>query len=502
MEWLRRRSAKAGVVDTYSGQEHHHQLSQGNISLHQQRQQRQDISMGHPSPTTWRRRLFLGQYFVLGLLCYFVAYQFSYHRLIEGNQHQQFPTSSPEPAQIMWQQTCEASRPSRHVVNNRSMNLMNLILTMTSWLKFSSSSVISKHEKSSVVICTIAIHELPYLTEWAEYNLHVLNVAKLYVYDNANTPELSNWNVDSVSIGREGESGQNGTLTSNSDNNNRISIIHYPGRKQQGPAYKDCARRALSEGYEYAFFTDVDEFLVLYQHKSITELAMDYLGKGDDDVRMDVEIDADEKIIGGRHEQIDKGGEIKGGRNEQQDTTLPELKTVRNETRIVGSLGMNFRVLGNNCDIEYKALPVSKRFQYRVESAYPMNMFIKSLVKLKWLDLDVDFTDPHFYKLKRDGNGKEAVKIDTNRQVRGGSIHHTRLYDVAAVHHFLFKSLNEYIKKRERGGGTTGASISLIEKAKKGNDNHDKPIPGGSVFDDEVWKRLVEKVPSYRLFDT
>ena len=495
MEWLRRRrNAKADVVDTSSGQEHHHQFSQGNISLHQQQQHRQDIGMGHPggSPTTWRRRLSLGQYFVLGLLCYFVAYQFSHNRLIGGNQHQhEFPTSShpDEPEQkIMWQQTCEASR---HVVNR------SLISSMT----FSASSIISKHEKSSVVICTIAIHELPYLTEWAEYNLHVLNVAKLYVYDNANTPELSNWNVDSVSIGREEESGQNNTHPINNDNNNRISIIHYPGSKQQGPAYKDCARRALSEGYEYAFFTDVDEFLVLYQHKSITELAVDYLGKGDDDIRMDVEIDADEKIIGRRQEQIDKEGEIKGGRNEQQDTALPELKTVRNETRIVGSLGMNFRVLGNNCDIEYKALPVSKRFQYRVESAYPMNMFIKSLVKLKWLDLDVDFTDPHFYKLKRDGNGKDAVKIDTNRQVRGGSIHHTRLYDVAAVHHFLFKSLNEYIKKRERGGGTTGASISLIEKAKKGNDNHGKPIPGGSVFDDEVWKRLVEKVPSYRLFD-
>lgn len=487
MDWLRRRRNARPMLLT-----HLHQ--------HQQRQHRQDISiMGHPSPTTWRRRLSLGQYFVLGLLCYFVAYHFSHHRLFGGNQHQQFPTSSSpdEPEQkIMWQQRCEASR---NIVNG-SLN-SRLISSLISSMTFSSSSVISKHEKSSVVICTIAIDELPYLTEWAEYNLHVLNVAKLYVYDNANTPELSNWNVDSVSIGREVESGKNSTLTSNSDNSNRISIIHYPGSKQQGPAYKDCARRALSEGYEYAFFTDVDEFLVLYQHKSITELAVDYLGKGDDDVRMDVEIDGDEKIIGGRHEQIDKEGEIKGVQNEQQDTTLPESKTVRNESRIVGSLGMNFRVLGNNCEIEYKALPVSKRFQYRVESAYFMNMFIKSLVKLKWLDLDVDFTDPHFYKLKRDGNGKDAVKIDTNRQVREGSIHHTRLYDVAAVHHFLFKSLNEYIKKRERGGGTTGASISLVEKAKKGNDNHDKPIPGGSVFDDEVWKRLVEKVPSYRVFD-
>jgi hypothetical protein len=479
MDWLRRRRNARPMLLTHL---HQHQRSQGNISLHQQRQHRQDISiMGHPSPTTWRRRLSLGQYFVLGLLCYFVAYHFSHHRLFGGNQQK-----------IMWQQRCEASR---NIVNG------SLISNPISSMTFSSSSVISKHEKSSVVICTIAIHELPYLTEWAEYNLHVLNVAKLYVYDNANTPELSNWNVDSVSIGREEDSGQNSTLTSNNDNNNRISIIHYPGSKQQGPAYKDCARRALSEGYEYAFFTDVDEFLVLYQHKSITELAVDYLGKGDDDVRMDVDIDGDEKIIGGRQEQIDKDGDIKGGQNEQQDTTLPESKTVRNETRIVGSLGMNFRVLGNNCDIEYKALPVSKRFQYRVESAYFMNMFIKSLVKLQWLDLDDDFTDPHFYKLKRDDNGKDAVKIDTNRQVLEGSIHHMRLYDVAAVHHFLFKSLNEYIKKRERGGGTTGASRSLVEKAKKGNDNHDKPIPGGSVFDDEVWKRLVEKVPSYRVFD-
>jgi len=415
----------------------------------------------------------------------------------EGSYHQQ--------PQLMWQQTCEASRsgnmhrpPSPPQSNNNNNNTHSLRHQPKLDTFKHNTSFPNKNETSSVVVCTIAIHELPYLTEWAEYNLHVLNVAKLFLYDNANTPELSNWNVDSVSIGREEGSGQNSTHNTNSDKNSRISIIHYPGSKQQGPAYKDCARRALSEGYEYAFFTDVDEFLVLYQHNSITELAVDYLGKGDDDdVRMEVEIDKDEKIIGGRHEHIDEEGKLE----EPTTSTLSKLTTERNETRTVGSLGMNFRTLGNNCDIEYKDLPVSKRFQYRVEAAYPMNMYIKSLVKLKWLDLDVNFNDPHFYKLKKDDNGKEAVKIDTNRNVRGGSIHHMRLYDVAAVHHFLFKSLTEYIKKRERGGGTTGPSASLTEKAKRGIDNNGAPIPGGSIYDDEVWKRLVEKVPRYKKFD-
>lgn len=418
----------------------------------------------------WIARSKLG----LGLLSLILCYQFikdSSQFIEDKGQQSQVPmvnstSSSPEQT---WQQTCEASRrdnmqqpPSSSKNNTHS-------------LRHETKS----NEKSTVVACTIAIHEQPYLTEWAEYNLHVLNIAKLYVYDNAEIPELSNWTVESA-----GESDQNGKNNTNTESS-RISITHYPGSKQQGPAYRDCARRALSEGYEYVFFTDVDEFLVLYQHNSIMELAVDYLGKGDEDVHVDVDVDKDGKIRGA-----------------SPDPPPTPFQTERNETRIVGSLGVNFRTLGNNCDIDYRALPVSKRFQYRVESSYPMNMFIKSLVKLKWLDLDLEFTDPHFYKLRKDdNNGTQAVKIDTNRQVRGGSLQPMRLYDVAAVHHFLHKSLSEYRKKRDRGGGTTGTNMMLIENAKKGLDNHGKPLPGGNIYDDEVWKRLVEKVPSYKKFD-
>lgn len=441
---------------------------------------RQQGVLRRTSTWIWIARSKLG----LGLLSLIVCYQFikdSSQLIGDQSQVSQMNSTSSSPEQ-MWQQTCEASRrdnmqqpplPSSSSNNN------------TYSLHHETKSDPPKNslpEKSTVVACTIAIHEQPYLTEWAEYNLHVLNIAKLYVYDNAEIPELSNWTVESASLsmGREGESGQNSTNIESS----RISITHYPGSKMQGPAYRDCARRAKSEGYEYVFFTDVDEFLVLYQHKSIMELAVDYLGKGDKDLHVDVE--------------VDKDGKIKGA---SPDPPPTPFETERNETRIIGSLGMNFRTLGNNCDIDYKALPVSKRFQYRVESSYPMNMFIKSLVKLKWLDLDVDFTDPHFYKLRKDDNERQAVKIDTNRQVRGGSLQPMRLYDVAAVHHFLHKSLSEYRKKRDRGGGTTGPSVMLIENAKKGLDNHGKPLPGGNIFDDEVWKRLVEKVPSYKKYD-
>ncbi len=433
---------------------------------------------------------------VLGLLSLILCFHFikdSSQLFNEGKGQLQDPivnsTSSPEQA---WQQTCEASRRDNmhRPPPPSSSSWWSVPNINTDSLRHETESDPSNNsfpENSNVVACTIVIHEQPYLTEWAEYNLHVLNIAKLYIYDNADIPELSNWTVESasMSIEREGESGQNGTNSTDiRESSSRISITHYPGSKQQGPAYRDCARRALSEGYEYVFFTDVDEFLVLYQHNSIMELAVDYLGKGDEDVHVDVEVDKDDKI-----------------RRASPDPPPTPFQTERNETRTVGSLGMNFRTLGNNCDIDYKAIPVSKRFQYRVEASYPMNMFIKSLVKLKWLNLDVDFTDPHFYKLRKDDNGKQAVKIDTKRRVREGSLQPMRLYDVAAVHHFLHKSLSEYRKKRDRGGGTTGPSKLLIENAKKGLDNHGKPLPGGNIYDDEVWKRLVEKVPSYKNYD-
>ncbi len=432
---------------------------------------RQQGVLRRTSTWIWIARSKLG----LGLLSLILCHQLikDSSQFIKEGQQSQVQVVNLTSSSLTWQQTCEASRrdnthqppPPSSSSNNNTHSLHHET---------------KSNEKSTVVACTIAIHEQPYLTEWAEYNLHVLNIAKLYIYDNAEIPELSNWTVASM---REGESGKSGTKNTNTEKS-RISITHYPGSKMQGPAYRDCARRAKSEGYEYVFFTDVDEFLVLHQHNSIMELAVDYLGKGDEDVHVDVE--------------VDKDGKIKGA---SPDPPPTPFQTERNETRIVGSLGMNFRTLGNNCDIDYKALPVSKRFQYRVVSYYPMFMFIKSLVKLKWLDLDVDFTDPHFYKLRKDDNGTQAVKIDTKRQVRGGSLQPMRLYDVAAVHHFLHKSLSEYRKKRDRGGGTTGPSAMLIENAKKGLDNHGKPLPGGNIYDDEVWKRLVEKVPSYKKYD-
>ena len=238
----------------------------------------------------------------------------------------------------------------------------------------------------------------------------------------------------------------------------------------------------MEEGHEFAFFTDVDEFLVLERHHDVTSFAVDHLGLG-----------------GGTEDVVAKSEAKAKAEEEKEDSDDEDGKgeIMTNDRAVAGAVGINFRVIGNDCRVTYEPIPVSKRFQYRVPLGYEMNKFVKSLVKLRHMDLSADFGDPHFYRLK-----KPAVKVDTDGHERYGSIQEKRLYNVASVHHFLFKSLTEYVKKRERGGGTTGTTNpSLISAARRGRDNFGMPLPGGSIEEDSVWRRLRESVLKYRTYD-
>ena len=75
--------------------------------------------------------------------------------------------------------------------------------------------------------------------------------------------------------------------------------------------------------------------------------------------------------------------------------------------------------------------------------------------------------------------------------------------NVASIHHYKFKSREEFILKRSRGRGFHGTKQldELVAMAVKGLASDGEPIPNGTVFDDLLWKTLKRMVPKYAVFD-
>ena len=92
-----------------------------------------------------------------------------------------------------------------------------------------------------------------------------------------------------------------------------------------------------------------------------------------------------------------------------------------------------------------------------------------------------------------------------------------RQSDVAVIHHYRYKSRNEFVKKRARGraagpwhdkcqcrqNGKEEACRkcyeALVKKATEDAMNH--PTPVGTVYDDSAWLFLKKNVAKYRAYD-
>jgi hypothetical protein len=107
---------------------------------------------------------------------------------------------------------------------------------------------------SDAVLCCIAKHEDRYLPEWIEYHL-ALGFSHVYIYDNSDEGGLAPLHRDPV------------------------SVVHWPGPRQQMPAYNHMlAQHSLQ--HRWCAFLDVDEFLVLRRHRSVVELLKQHCPSG------------------------------------------------------------------------------------------------------------------------------------------------------------------------------------------------------------------------------
>jgi hypothetical protein len=119
-----------------------------------------------------------------------------------------------------------------------------------------------ERQQHTASICTYARGEEAYIDEWTDYHL-AIGYAKIFVYDNNKDNELKFWRNDR----RLGDS--------------RIAIVHWPKNVDNLRAHVDCAERAIAKNHTGAAFFDIDEFLVLRQHKDVASLLYDNCQAGE-----------------------------------------------------------------------------------------------------------------------------------------------------------------------------------------------------------------------------
>jgi len=104
----------------------------------------------------------------------------------------------------------------------------------------------------SVILCAIALYEDAYIDEWVRYHLEI-GFDHIFIYDNS----LEN-TLKALPYAYLGH----------------VTIIHFPGKLRQIPAYTDCVTR-LRHTHSWCAFLDIDEFMVLRKHRCVRDLVMD-----------------------------------------------------------------------------------------------------------------------------------------------------------------------------------------------------------------------------------
>jgi len=109
---------------------------------------------------------------------------------------------------------------------------------------------------SRAIVCAIALKEELYIDEWIAHNLKI-GFDSVVIYDNSDDHSLVD--LPDKYLGR-------------------VTVIHYPGKVRQVPAYNDALARFRAD--TWCAFIDVDEFIVLRKHPDIKTLLADVAPQG------------------------------------------------------------------------------------------------------------------------------------------------------------------------------------------------------------------------------
>jgi len=234
-----------------------------------------------------------------------------------------------------------------------------------------------------------------------------------------------------------------------------LEVVHYPGKMKQQFSYRDCANKAL-EGI----------------HGEKTWVGF---------------WDIDEFLVLKKHKNV--------------DDFVGEYLTS-------GALGINWRIFGPSGLSLYQPLPVTKRFVCRQNRTHAT---VKSIARLKDMNMEMA-PHVHFPYLN------QGALHDTNGKSFEGPSNEDGPTDIAVMHHFRTKSVQEFLRKTIRGradidDGTKFQKPEYERRVKNANDIFKKVLESDGkqkmalgtchnlTRDDSAWSAMKKVVPKYALYD-
>eukprot|EP00798_Chlamydomonas_sp_ICE-L_P015833 gene15833-21958_t len=292
-------------------------------------------------------------------------------------------------------------------------------------------------QPGAAAMCTIAKWEGKYIEEWIDY-YRSIGFRNIYILDN----DASDWTDKNPNPQQEYKNARKKYCSCSG-----VHVLPFPlqSSTKQMYGYKVCVhlirqQNALWERWgkktgtkapriKWVAMFDVDEFLVIKNHSNVVELLEDY---------------------------------------------LPD-----DPASTAGQLSLIWLMFGTSNRTGYEPLPVTYRFQHH--NGYSAH--VKSIVRV---DDYVRSPDPHRAALKEGKN-----QIDTNRRPFDGFMNPNGPLDVAVIHHYQTKSLEEWrVKTCKRGRAIYAAKAEQFSKLGKFSRCNSTKAYVGTVHDDSAWKRL------------
>jgi Glycosyl transferase family 2 len=317
----------------------------------------------------------------------------------------------------------------------------------------------------TAALCAIVKGSERYLNEWLDYNV-AIGFSAIYLYDNYDVPSLESW----LNENRPG--GQ-------ASWKKYITVIHWPGSAQQMPTVRDCTLLTKSHNHTWTAFYDDDEYMVLKKHQNVVDYLTEYLPSGS--------ININWQLYGPE----DPAGTSYGNMTLQEIQQLKEGQVAFHSQHLSPKLGL--------------PMPLIQRNQHMLQ--FPSQLNGKEAISSKiivHLDSFVQWPKniPHIVEVKSGTKNWNSEGIELNMT----SPQPWRVYstgEVAALHHYRFRSVPEYLYKScTRGRPDSNdvkqtqdycqSAVHLMEK---------QLYLFREVWDDSAWATLKAKVPWYEQFE-
>mmetsp|Transcript_5627 Transcript_5627/g.11628 ORF Transcript_5627/g.11628 Transcript_5627/m.11628 type:complete len:398 (+) Transcript_5627:7-1200(+) len=284
-----------------------------------------------------------------------------------------------------------------------------------------------------------------YIDEWADYHMIAMGFTGLRIYDN-DSPNFSlqGWGHDKPYAHAITRIRFVPGETHNVSTKGEVTYI-------QDTAYSDCVRAAVRENTDWVAAFDEDEFLILRNHGTILDFMERYCPPP------------------------------------------------------CAQISFNWIVFGSNNKTRHVPVPVTRRFLYSSPRS-PKGKWVKSIVDPQAVDLSRSWI--HTFPLKRGRLWKDTTgRVLHGRKRWHMQFNHQRPVDVAALHHYARKSLQEFHDKtcvrkdvnRIVTNCTTPANASTTTAVPVLSSDDDDIGP--VQFDDSAWQRLRRSVPAFQRYD-